>query len=168
MAHSCSIIGGYFNIMCRPEDKNKDNFDAKWPDLFNMVIQSLDLREIDMSGRHYTWASSGNDPTFEKLDRVLVITEWEQKLPLTTVQAKDRSNSDHTPLLLNTGSSSHNRPPTLFKFERGWLIRDCFYNLVANKWQEETKGATAMEKWQKKKTVSPTIPERLGQKYIRP
>lgn len=68
MAHSCSIIGGYFNIMCRPEDKNKDNFDAKWPDLFNMVIQSLDLREIDMSGRHYTWASSGNDPTFEKLD----------------------------------------------------------------------------------------------------
>lgn len=71
------IIGGDFNIMRRPEDKNKDNFYAKWPDLFNMVIQSLDLKEIEMSGRQYTWARSGDDPTFEELDRVLVSTEWE-------------------------------------------------------------------------------------------
>ena len=71
-----------------PQDKSKDNFEAKWPDLFNMVIQTLDLREIEMSGHQYTWASSGDDPTFEKLDRVLVSTEWEQKFPLTTVWAK--------------------------------------------------------------------------------
>ena len=83
MAHVCNkesppyIIGGNFNIMRRPQDKSKDNFEAMWPDLFNMVIQTLDLREIEMSGRQYTWASSGDDPTFEKLDRVLVSTEWE-------------------------------------------------------------------------------------------
>jgi exonuclease III len=57
MAHICSIeslpyiIGGDFNILRSPEDKNKDNFDAKWPDLFNMVIQNLDLKEIEMCGR---------------------------------------------------------------------------------------------------------------------
>ena len=94
MAHVCTkeslpyIIGGDFNIMRRPQDKSKDNFEAKWPDLFNMVIQTLDLREIEMSGHQYTWASSGDDPTFEKLDRVLVSTEWEQKFPLTTVHTK--------------------------------------------------------------------------------
>ena len=117
-----------------PQDKSKDNFEAKWPDLFNMVIQTLDLREIEMSGRQYTWASSGDDPTFEKLDRVLVSTEWEQKFPLTTVHAKDRSNSNYTPLLLNTCASSHNRQQPLFKFERGWFIREGFYELIANKW----------------------------------
>jgi len=83
MAHVCTkesllyIIGGDFTIMHQPQDKSKENFEIKWPDLFNMVIQTLDLREIEMSGRQYTWASSGDDPTFEKLDRVLVSTEWE-------------------------------------------------------------------------------------------
>jgi hypothetical protein len=113
-----------------------------------MVTQSLDIREIEMSGRQYTWAGSGDDPTFEKLDRVLVSAEWEQKFPLTIVHAKDRSNSDHTPLLLNTGASSHNKQPPPFKFEQGWLIRDGFRELVANKWQSEVEGTTSMEKWQ--------------------
>ncbi|WVZ64948.1 hypothetical protein U9M48_014390 [Paspalum notatum var. saurae] len=53
------LNGGEFNIMHSPEDKNKDNFDKKWPDLLNKVIQSLDLREINMSSLHYTWASNG-------------------------------------------------------------------------------------------------------------
>jgi exonuclease III len=124
LAHTCSnetlpyIIGGDFNIKRRPEDKNKNNLETKWTDLFNMVIQSLELKEIEMSGRQYNWVSSGDDPTFEKLDRILVSTEWEKKFPLTNVLAKDRSNSDHTPLLLNTGTSTSNRQQPLFKFER--------------------------------------------------
>jgi hypothetical protein len=39
-----------FNIMRRQEDKNKDNFNAHWP-FFNAIIESLDLREIELSGR---------------------------------------------------------------------------------------------------------------------
>jgi hypothetical protein len=101
MAHTCSkeplpyIIGGDLNIMRRPEDKNKENFDPKWPILFNMVIQPLDLREIEISGGHYTWASSGDDPTFEKLDRVLVQSGRVIFLS-QRYKAKDRSNSDQT------------------------------------------------------------------------
>jgi len=60
------IIGGDFNMPCL-EDKNKDNFDPRWPNLFNMVIQSLDLWDIEMSGRRCTWASSGDYPNFEKV-----------------------------------------------------------------------------------------------------
>ena len=81
---------------------------------------------------------------------VIQNTEWEQKFRLTTVHAKDKSNSNHTPLLLNTGASSHNRQQPLFKFERGWLIREGFYELIANKWQSESEGTTAIEKWQNK------------------
>jgi hypothetical protein len=43
------IIGGDFNIMRRPEDKNKDTFNPRLPNLFNVVIESLELKEIDFS-----------------------------------------------------------------------------------------------------------------------
>lgn len=125
MAHTCSkehlpyIIGRDFDIMCHCKDKNKDNIHAKWPYLFNMVIQSLDRKEIEMHGHYYTWAGSGDNPTFEKLDRVLASIECEHKIPLTTVHARYRSNSDHKLLLWNTGASSHIKQQPLFKFERG-------------------------------------------------
>jgi hypothetical protein len=54
--------------MRRLEDKSSGNFDPKWPGVFNAVIESLDLREIVMTGRQYTWAGPGDNPTFEKLD----------------------------------------------------------------------------------------------------
>jgi hypothetical protein len=40
--------------MRRPEDKSSGNFDPKWLGIFNDVIESLDLREIVMTGRQYT------------------------------------------------------------------------------------------------------------------
>ena len=48
------IIGGDFNIIRRPYEKNNDNFSNRWPFLFNVVIDSLNLREIDLSGRKFT------------------------------------------------------------------------------------------------------------------
>jgi hypothetical protein len=35
--------------MRRREDKSSGNFDPKWPGIFNVVIESLDIREIVMS-----------------------------------------------------------------------------------------------------------------------
>jgi hypothetical protein len=103
-----------------------------------------------MSGRQYMWAGPGDDPTYKKLDRVLVSTEWEHKYPLSTVESRDRNILDHTPLILITGASTHqNRQPT-FKFERGWLTRDGFFDMVADIWQSECRGYTTLERWQNK------------------
>ena len=109
------------------------------------VIETLDLREIEMKGRQYTWANDLDPPTFEKLDRVLMSTDWEGKYPMVSVEAMDRARSDHTPLLLNTGASSQfgSQPP--FRFELGWLIREGFYEMVANIWQKDHRGNNAIE-----------------------
>ena len=64
-----------------------------------------------MIGRQFTWANSLTDPTYEKLDRVLVTTEWELKYPLVTVHALDRGLSDHTPLLLETDDLAFSEHP---------------------------------------------------------
>ena len=81
------LIGGDFNILRYQQDKNNDRFDNYWPFLFNAVIDSLNLREVKLSGRQFTWANNRTVPTYEKLDRVLVDTEWENKYPLVSVRA---------------------------------------------------------------------------------
>jgi hypothetical protein len=45
----------------------------------------LNLKEIEMTGRKFTWANYEEVPTFEKLDRILVTTDWEQKFMLAFV-----------------------------------------------------------------------------------
>ena len=101
------MVGGDFNIVRRQNEKNNDNFNERWPFIFNAIIESLDLRELDLSGRQYTWANRRPTPTYEKLDRVLTSTSWEQKFPLVTVRALTRANSDHTPLLIDSGEQAH-------------------------------------------------------------
>jgi hypothetical protein len=97
------LVGGDFNIIRRPEEKNNDNFNTRWPFIFNAIIESLDLREIALSGRQFTWANRRDVPTYEKLDRVLASVSWEQKFPLVSVRALTRGSSDHTPLLIDSG-----------------------------------------------------------------
>ena len=87
-----------------------------------------------MTGRKYTWANYAEVPTYEKLDRILVTIEWEQKFPLASVQALTREISYHTPLLLDGGEPSHRGNVRNFKFELGWLSRDGFFELVKEVW----------------------------------
>jgi hypothetical protein len=81
------MVGGDFNIIRRKEEKNNDNFCARWPVIFNAIIENLDLREIALSGRQFTWTSRRDTPTYEKLNRILASVQWEQKFPLVTVRA---------------------------------------------------------------------------------
>lgn len=111
------LVNGDFNIIRKPQEKNNDMYNDRWSFLFNAVIDSLDLRELGLSNRKFTWANSRSVPTFETLDRVLVTTEWEAKYPVTTVQALTREISDHTSLLMSTGNGTHSNRQPLFKFE---------------------------------------------------
>src|SRR5437667_109135 len=92
-----TLLGGDFNMMRHNKEKNNNRFHYRWPFLFNAVIDSFDLREIELTGRQFTWANSLSTTTFEKLDRVLMTTEWEFKFPVVSGQALDKGLSDHTP-----------------------------------------------------------------------
>jgi hypothetical protein len=118
--------------------------------LFNAIIDGLNLKKLQMSGRNYTWANNLANPTYEKLDRVLIITEWEEKFSLTMVRALTREVSDHTPLLLNSGESSLMATQPIFKFELGWLLQDGFMKMVRDIWTNTLVGSTPMERWQGK------------------
>lgn len=145
-----TLIGGDFNILRSSLEKNNDRFNDRWPFLFNAVIDSFDLRGIALTGRQFTWANSLPSPTYEKLDRVLMTTEWESKYPLVSVQALDRVLSDHTPLLLDTGSAAFSGNPAQFKLELGWFLRDDFRDRVVEIWNKPVKGRNPVQRWNNK------------------
>ena len=144
------LLAGDFNIMRKPEDKSNDNFNPRWPFIFNAIIENLNLREIALSGRQFTWASRRSNPTYEKLDRVLASIDWEQKFPLVSVRALPRSGSDHTPLLIDTGRQAHHGNKSRFAFELSWFQQDGFYDMVAAEWAAVSPGNSPIETWQKK------------------
>lgn len=90
------------------------------------------------------------DPTFEKLDRVLVCPDWEDKYPLAIVYALEREISDHTPLILDTGA--HKPPPSIFRFENAWMMMEGFKEFVEKNWDITCKG-TNLDIWQHKMRI---------------
>ena len=144
------LVGGDFNIIRRQEEKNNDNFNARWPFIFNAIIESLALREIELSGRQYTWANRREKPTYEKLDRILVSVPWEQKFPLVTVRALTREVSDHTPLIIDSGEQAHLGNKATFSFELSWLRQEGFSEMVTREWAAVNHGDTPMVVWQNK------------------
>jgi hypothetical protein len=43
------LIGGDFNILRNPDEKNNKNYNNQWPFLFNGIIDDLNLIELEMS-----------------------------------------------------------------------------------------------------------------------
>ena len=145
-----TLIGGDFNVMRHSKEKNTNRFNYRWPFLFNAVIDSFDLREIELTGRQFTWANSLPSTTFEKLDRVLMTIEWEFKFPLVYVQTLDRGMSDHTPLLLDTGTPAFAGISKQFRFEGCWFSREDFYDKVVEIWNKPVKGKNSVQRWNHK------------------
>ena len=104
-----------------------------------------------MTGRQFTWANSLPEPTYEKLDRVLMDMEWEAKYPLVSVHALEciEALSDHAPILLTTGlPKPHDKHQ--FKFELGWLTREGFAEMVKEIWNKPVGGNSPIQRWNNK------------------
>jgi hypothetical protein len=144
------VMGGNYNILRHLWEKNNDRYQNRWSFLFNVVIDGLNLKELQISDKKCTWTNNLANPTFKKLDRVQITMEWEEKFPLTTVQAHTRQVSDHTHLLLNSGESSLMATQHMFKFELRWLLKDGFMEMVRDIWTNTLVGSTPIKRWQGK------------------
>ena len=66
------LIGGDFNIIRFATEKNKPSGVHKHTDLFNSIISANELLDIQMVGGKYTWSNNQENPTLERLDRILI------------------------------------------------------------------------------------------------
>jgi hypothetical protein len=93
------------------------------------------LREVARVGSRFTWSNRQRNPVRCVLDMVLVSPEWELQFPLMSLRATTCLGSDHTPLVLDSGSESL-RKSTRFFFESSWLHVLGFPELMVKHWQE--------------------------------
>jgi len=56
--------------------KNEKFLGNLYTDMFNLVINSYELRDLPLIGEKYAWSNNQQDPTIEKLDRILINFWW--------------------------------------------------------------------------------------------
>lgn len=76
---SC-LAGGDFNIIRKDTEKNKPNNTKLQCFVFNAIIEHAGLREQPLNGTMFTRGNNLDDPTFEKVDRVLFCPDWEDNV----------------------------------------------------------------------------------------
>jgi hypothetical protein len=81
-----------------------------------------------------------------KIDRIFVCTDWEAIFPLPKVVALAKGTSDHNTLLLSSGDECA-MGKKRFRFEKWWLQREDFRDLVRRTWEKEYPNMEVMDRW---------------------
>jgi hypothetical protein len=92
---------------------------------FRSFVQELELKDLYLHGRRFTWSSEREIPTLTRIDRALVSIDWDLQNPNAFLQAL---SSDHAALHLSFSASL--RPKRRFKFELFWLKLEGFDEAV--------------------------------------
>lgn len=129
-------LGGDFNLIRSPENRNKQGGDIGEMNLFNEMISDLDLVEIPFSGRNFTWSNMQSDPLLVKLDWVFTCNSWTTSFPATFVQPLSKPVSDHIPYVLHIGSMIPKA--NMFRFENFWVNHHGFLDTVSHHWNNSS------------------------------
>jgi hypothetical protein len=79
------LVGGDFNMIRYAHEKNNSNFRASEAEAFNECINEMQLIELPLLDRDFTWSNRRDNPTLERLDRFFVNVSWDEALPNTTL-----------------------------------------------------------------------------------
>lgn len=106
MLRSCCsglwAVAGGFNLILDSQDENNLNLNRRMMGHFHRLIDELDLRELPLHGRRFTWSNEHDSPTLVKLDRVFFSTDWEELFPPCLLQEASSVAFDHCALLLHS------------------------------------------------------------------
>lgn len=95
-----AIVGDY-NLLVNPQDKNNDVVNRRMLARFRAKTNRLEVKEIYLNGRKYTWSNERQRPTMEKIDHVFTSNCWDDLHPAALLTALGSAISDHCPLLLD-------------------------------------------------------------------
>lgn len=98
------LIMGDFNLIRRPEDRNKEGGDPQEMFLFNEAISNLGLVEIPLQGRRFTWTNKQTEPLLERLDWFFSSASWTLRYPNTVARSLIMETSDHWPWVIEANT----------------------------------------------------------------
>ena len=121
------MLLGDFNFIRAPENRNKVGGDHNSMMTFNSIIINLDLMEIPLNGRSFTWSNMQECPLLEKLDWIFTSSDWINDHPNTLAFPMAKISSDHVPIKVQIDS---NIPKSnIFKFEEFWTEFEGFIDI---------------------------------------
>lgn len=100
------------------------------------MIDSCELKEINLQNKKYTWSNKRRRPTLIRLDRFFCNQNWNITFESCSLHALCSSHSDHCPLLLTNQTGP--RRSTTFKFENFWTRLAHFQEIVEQAWNAPT------------------------------
>jgi hypothetical protein len=127
------LLLGDFNLILQASDKNNSNLNRRLMGEFREVVQDLELKELNLRGRKFTWS---NSRTQTRIDRAFCSTDWDLMFPNVYLQALSSRISDHCPLLL-AGCGTVQRYKG-FRFEVFWPRLPGYSDVVAAAWGRQT------------------------------
>ena len=101
---------------------------------FSQVIDELELKDLPLQGGSFTWRGGLNNQRIARLDRFLVIDDWDELFDGAIQKILPKPTYNHSPVLLE-GVGSNLRGPLPFRFENMWLKTDHFTELISDWWQ---------------------------------
>jgi hypothetical protein len=113
-------------------DKNNANLNRRMMGKFQRLLAKVELEELYLNGRRYTWSNERERVTLEWLDRVFSTVDWEGSFPSAFLSAMSTSTSDHRPLLLNLALQFNSGKR--FRFESFLRKADGFLETVEEAW----------------------------------
>lgn len=94
------MILGDFNLICRTSEKNNPNVNLRMLGRFRNLIDGLELKDLPLPGRRFTWSNEREHSTLTRIDRILVSNEWEASFPQYNLSPASTAISNHCPLVL--------------------------------------------------------------------
>ena len=138
------MILGDFNLIRGPDNRNKPGGDPNSMMIFNNIIINLDLVEIPLKGRSFTWSNKQDIPLLEKLDWVFTCSHWTNTYPCTMAFPLAKITSDHVPIKVQMES---NIPKSnIFRFAEFWTKFNGFMEVVEDQWLNSTHFADSAKK----------------------
>jgi hypothetical protein len=164
--HERWLLLGDFNLIYRASDKSNGHINRRLMNSFRLLVDEVEMKELHLHGRRFTWSSGTQTPTQTKIDHVFASKEWEILHSDCHLQAGSTSISDHCPMILSC-APFHKRFKG-FRFESWWLLVPDFKDIVSQSWQKSVNSANKarvihiklsrlakeLKKWSRQKTAA--------------
>jgi hypothetical protein len=138
------MIVGDFNFYRSIENRNREWSNIQDIMTFNQIISNLGLQEIPLKGRNYAWSNVQQQPLLEQLDWCFTSSNWIMDYPNTLMMPLARTTSDHTPCVVQIGTSIPKAQ--IFQFENYWVDQPRFSDVVQMVWSNEIRATNNVTK----------------------
>lgn len=155
---------GHFNMVYCAADKNNNRLHRQPMGRFRQFLNELELKELHLHDRLYTWSNERSHPTLERIDRVFVSLDWEDRFSNYHLRSLSRDASDHAPLLLNTNVQPATR--RRFRFESIWPRLPGYMDTIVAAWQFTPSNADSMHILDYKLRATAQALESWSQRFV--